>query len=157
MFDKILIPIDGSHHAHNSLIRGIELAKIHGSQIEIFHVVTFSEEYVPYVSMNEGIGSEYFSMPPEWIIEYIKNVEQNDEKMLNEALKHAKSTAPILTITTNMETGTAVETIIAEAEKGKFDLIVMGCRGLGGFKELVLGSVSRGVVNGSNIPVLIIK
>ena len=37
------------------------------------------------------------------------------------------------------------------------DLVVIGSRGLGGVKELLLGSVSNAIVHGSKIPVLITK
>jgi nucleotide-binding universal stress UspA family protein len=47
--------------------------------------------------------------------------------------------------------------ILSEATQGAFDLIVIGSRGLGGFKEFVLGSVSHQVVNESKIPVLVVK
>jgi len=43
------------------------------------------------------------------------------------------------------------------AKKGKFDMIVIGARGLGGAKEAFLGSTSNYVMHKTNIPVLVVK
>lgn len=50
-----------------------------------------------------------------------------------------------------------VETIVDHATKDKVDLIVIGSRGLGGFKKLLLGSVSSGVVTHASCPVLVVR
>jgi len=55
------------------------------------------------------------------------------------------------------ETGDAAETIIALARKAKCDEIVMGSRGLGGVKGVLLGSVANKVVQLSPVPVVIVK
>lgn len=54
------------------------------------------------------------------------------------------------------EKSTADE-IIALANYRKVDLIVMGTRGLGGFKKLFLGSVSTGVVARASCDVLVVR
>jgi nucleotide-binding universal stress UspA family protein len=47
---------------------------------------------------------------------------------------------------------------IVEGEKErKFDVIVMGSRGLSGISEFLLGSVSHRVVNDAECPVFIVK
>lgn len=54
-------------------------------------------------------------------------------------------------------TGNESSEIIDFASKHKFDMIVIGARGLGSVKETFLGSVSHAVVHKSKIPVLIVK
>ena len=53
--------------------------------------------------------------------------------------------------------GHVAEVILDFAKDKKFDLIVMGARGLGSVKEAFLGSVSNAVVHKSKIRVLIVK
>jgi nucleotide-binding universal stress UspA family protein len=50
-----------------------------------------------------------------------------------------------------------VKEIVEYAEKNKIDMIVIGSRGMTGFKRLLLGSVADGVVTYSHCPVLIVK
>ena len=47
--------------------------------------------------------------------------------------------------------------IVKYAQKGKYDMIIIGARGLSGTKEKFLGSVSNQVMHKSNIPVLVVK
>ena len=50
-----------------------------------------------------------------------------------------------------------VETIVSYSADWGSDVIVMGARGLGGFKQLLMGSVSSGVVQHAGCPVMIIR
>lgn len=50
-----------------------------------------------------------------------------------------------------------VKEIVEYAEKQKIDLIIIGSRGKTGFKKMLLGSVSSGVVTYVHCPVLVIK
>ena len=53
--------------------------------------------------------------------------------------------------------GDAGEAIASFATKGRFQLIIMGSRGLGGFGSLVLGSVAHKVLANCKVPTLIIR
>ena len=53
--------------------------------------------------------------------------------------------------------GPIADTIIKEAQDGKFDMIAMGTHGHGALGRLVMGSVSSQVLAGCTIPVLLIR
>lgn len=53
--------------------------------------------------------------------------------------------------------GHPAENIVKYAFENKMDLIVMGTRGLGGFKSMVIGSVAQKVTSYSKVPVTIIR
>ena len=62
-----------------------------------------------------------------------------------------------LSINTKQLQGNPGSTILDFCKKEKCDIIVMGSRGMGKFKELVLGSVSSRIVHHSSCPVILIK
>ena len=47
--------------------------------------------------------------------------------------------------------------IAKAAEKGKFDMVVMGSHGHGTFKNLIMGSVATKVLANCKVPVLLIR
>ena len=55
------------------------------------------------------------------------------------------------------KSGHAADTIIAQAEKGEADLIMMGSHGHGALGNLMLGSVATRVLAGSKVPVLLVR
>ena len=55
------------------------------------------------------------------------------------------------------KTGHAAETIAAVAEKGKYDLLVMGSHGHGSLTNLVMGSVATKVLARCTTPVLLVR
>ena len=50
-----------------------------------------------------------------------------------------------------------VGAIVDYAERENIDLIVVGSRGLSGFKKLLLGSIASGVVTYAHCPVMVVK
>jgi len=155
LFDKVLVPIDGSRHAHTALQTALELTEVHGSELEILHVTSYSEEYdQPEPGADD---SEEPVSAPEWIDEYMAKLRENDEKMLSQALRDAEKLHPGLKITSKLLWGRPGKAIVSETEEGGFDLVVIGSRGLGGLAGFVLGSVSQHVVEESKVPVLVVK
>jgi nucleotide-binding universal stress UspA family protein len=53
--------------------------------------------------------------------------------------------------------GHAADTIVGVANKGKFDLVVMGSHGHGVLAKLVMGSVATKVIAHCSVPVLLIR
>ena len=92
------------------------------------------------------------------------------EKLLSELLEAYKkenqailskcseiATQKGLTIKTLLLQGNPASIILDYSKKEKFDLLIMGSRGLGKFKELILGSVSGKIVHHSPCAVMLIR
>lgn len=148
LIKKILVPIDGSKSADRALDFALDLARKYSAGVVVISVFD-----VPSVSLvAPGI-----IFAPESIASYLKELKAFHEKVLSEALKKAKKLNAGLKVSKELLKGRAADMIVETAQKGAFDLIVIGSRGLGGIKEFILGSTSHRVADEAICPVLIVK
>ncbi len=138
-FKKILVPLDGSMNSIRGLNEAISLARQCGSILTGIQVL-------PIFPLNlVGTYTVYRDYVAKKAIKFMEKAKTSAAR--NGVVFNVK-------ITTSNDT---VQTIIDFAKNNKFDLIVIGSRGLGSQKEKFLGSVSNGVLLSSKIPVLIVK
>ena len=141
MFSKILVPVDGSDISYRALDSALFLSERLGSKITAIHVI----EKVPTVYIqSQKILDE--------ILETHKNESQ---KILDECSSIA--TKKGIAINTTLLEGNPASTILEFSQTEKYEVIIIGSRGMGHFKELILGSVSSKVIHHSLCPVLLIK
>ena len=142
---KILAPIDGSENAKRALEAAIRLAKDYNALLVILTVIPMPTYLVE-------------TPTPGPSIEYYYDYARKDAKRLSDDALALAQKAGVKVRSEVIEAATSVAgTIISNAVGEKADLIVMGTRGLGGFKKLLLGSVSNGVVTHSHCNVLIVR
>jgi nucleotide-binding universal stress UspA family protein len=137
-FKKILVPLDGSANSMRGLDRAIEIAKGGDAEITGFYV---------------------FHLPIAAGIKYTAKMKEEAQKKAVKAIGPAMNKTQKAGATFKYKTGggnTGSE-IVKFAKNGKFDMIVIGARGLGGAKEAFLGSTSNYVMHKTNIPVLVVK
>jgi len=144
----ILAPIDGSDNATRALNVAIEISKTYGAKL---FVVTVTPRDDVDLGMNlPGHTSA--------VQNYNDEMDRRSQRLLSDSLDLAKSKG-----WTNVETEAIPEfqsvtkQILEFSLSKKVDLIVLGTRGLGGFKRLLLGSVSSAVVAHAECNVLVIR
>jgi nucleotide-binding universal stress UspA family protein len=98
-------------------------------------------------------------MMPDAALEVSASLESHMRKEGERVLAHMGSFLPsnASAVSKRLETGSPAEVIVNVAGDERVDLIVLGARGLGPIKELVLGSVSHAVLHGATCPVLIFQ
>lgn len=138
MAKKILVPLDGSKNSLRALDFAISIAR----QSRAVLTGIFVLERTPEVDFRR-IGS----------------VEKSILKKMKKFMDKAKIRAAQHGIVFNDATtfGDPGYTIVKFSQGGRFQLIVMGSRGMGAIEEAFLGSVSNYVVHKSKIPVIIVK
>ncbi len=139
-FERILVPFDGSESSLKACEMAAFLAKKMGSEIKVLHVIPTLSIYTA------PLAEDYYK---------IQEKEAVDVVHIGIALIQktgAKAQAEIVRAHWSL-----VETIVNYSTEWKSDVIIMGARGLGGFKQLLIGSVSSGVVQHASCPVLIIR
>jgi len=149
---KILVCTDGSEYSKKALQQAIEIAdgcKV--NEVTILHV------YDTKITNILSYSSEIIT--PDLINQYQQMLEEDKkkkEKMLLEAKKIFQDKK--IKARTIFKEGIPSETIIQVAKEEEVDLIVIGSRGLGGLKKVLLGSVSNSVIQeAENCSVLIVK
>ncbi|MFZ5648061.1 MAG: universal stress protein [Bacillota bacterium] len=145
MYKKILVPTDGSKKSDLAVQEGVRLAKALGAEIVVFHVVPELPAVVAPYAVRLG--------------ESVKGIVEELESSGVEILKKVqeKYSDPGLKLQTKMSHGDAAMEICNEAREGRYDLVVIGSRGLGEIKGFLLGSVSSRVVRHAGCSVLVIR
>jgi nucleotide-binding universal stress UspA family protein len=143
---RILVAVDGSENSVRASEVAIRLAKDFGASLIVVSVV-------PAARYIGGLD-----VPRELYNNYYQNMNDDATGFANSVSKSAseqgvKATASV----ERSETTSVVETVVNKANSEDAQLIVVGTRGLGGFKKLLLGSVSSGVIAHAKCNVLVVR
>ncbi|MBM3943019.1 MAG: universal stress protein [SAR202 cluster bacterium] len=151
MYQRILVPLDGSEVSALALEHARALAQCFGSVVHLLQVVDQADEVdAPGVTDNPA-ASQY--------------AQDLARRFLSPNLAEARdylseAAAPLLAAGIRVEftvgEGSPAEKIVEYAQQRNVDLIVMGTRGRGGIQRLVMGSVTARVLRASGLPVLVV-
>ncbi len=156
MYDRILVPYDKSEHAKHALQTAIDLVDDSDeSKIVVLYVTELPEFEDPafaaaaqmaMAEVSAGTNDEARGMHKEYYEAQRKAI--------------ADETAGIVgdykNITFEFASGKPQDAIEKYASSGDYDIVIMGCRGLGALRG-ALGSVSFAVLRSVDIPVLVVK
>jgi nucleotide-binding universal stress UspA family protein len=132
---RIVVGVDGSAESLAALRRGARMAERLGSSL---------------------VGVTVWEFPPSWP-GYVMggwDPERDAHTIAEDAAREVFGDAPPPWYSTVVRSGSAARQLIAEAEDA--EMLIVGSRGLGGFTGLLLGSVSRSVVEHADCPVLVL-
>ena len=140
---RILVGLDGSSGSGRALDWAIQVAKLLEAEIVAVYVL----ELLSPTAVAYGLAP--IALPDGWLDDLRRQFENEWSAPLKEAGIRYR---------TVFETGAQgpAPTLIAVASELHADLIVTGSRGLGGFGELLLGSVSHQLVQHAPVPVVVI-
>jgi nucleotide-binding universal stress UspA family protein len=147
--NKIVVSIDGSENSNRAADVAIQIGKEFKAEVVVVNVVA---EIVPAVYSPIGMNSPMVDYSP-----YFELAEDEGKKLVDKTVDAAKQQSVNAKGEVLKTLSSVVEAIIDAAQKEDADLIVVGTRGLGGFKKLVLGSVSSGVVSHAHCSVLVVR
>ena len=147
---RILLAVDGSDNSKRASKAAITLAKAFGAELSVVHVIPT----LSYLSVGAaGIGSTIQN----YYDQYYEICEKQGKQWIDDTLSEARMERVHVRGEILHPTSSVVYSILQKAEKDHSDLIVIGTRGLGGFKKLLLGSISSGIISNSKCNVLIIR
>lgn len=145
MYERILVPVDGSATAQRGLEEALALAGRLGSSLHLLHVVDARLLMVD-VSM---------TVPPQQLLD---DWQAEGERLLADALSQARAKGVPVDGAVRMDPAFRVcDLIVKEAQDCGAGLIVMGTHGRRGLKRLALGSDAELVLRESPVPLLLVR
>jgi nucleotide-binding universal stress UspA family protein len=148
---KILVPVDGSGASVKALQYAAHLAELEDSNAELIVVHALED-----VKQGGAIGlqAKYGN------VRLVEGFKKARRKAASEWLKQIEEAARKKGIRIKSEVldgDSKAGVIIDYAGENRVDLIVVGSRGLTGFKRLLLGSVSDAIVGNAPCPVMVVR
>jgi nucleotide-binding universal stress UspA family protein len=138
----MVVGVDGSPHSLKALSWSFEQASFSGRALHVLH----SWEIPPTWSMVEVPSYE-----PEVLIRDYGNTELRET---SEAMAGFREDFPDVKVRQEVMKGSPVKALGKASEQA--ELLVVGSRGLGGFRGLLLGSVSHALVHKAACPVAVV-
>jgi len=144
MFQKILVPIDGSPTALLAIDRAIAIAKAFGSSVTAVYVID------PYPFT--GVGADFAYGQDQYL-----SAATAEANTAMDAVRQRFAAAGVTADTRVVESHAIWRGVMEAAENVGADLIVMGSHGRRGLEKLVLGSVTQSVLAHSRISTLVVR
>jgi nucleotide-binding universal stress UspA family protein len=138
MFNNIVLAFDGSEYSHKALLRAKAIAERFDATVWLVHVFRNPSDLLGYTDFEKI---------------YAKRKSAAQAVMDDARQKLGRTT---FTVQEKLQEGNETDSILKVAENCTADLIVMGSRGLGAVKGLLVGSVSRKVIHYAACPVMVV-
>ena len=138
MFNNILLAVDGSEYSHRAIEYAKSLTERYEANLWLVHVFSHTSDLLGYQDFEKL---------------YAKR-KSAGQAVLDRAKKILGSTT--FKVHEELMEGSEAEAILKVAENHQADLIIMGTRGFGAVKGMLVGSVSRKVIHLSTCPVMVV-
>jgi nucleotide-binding universal stress UspA family protein len=144
MYNKIVVPLDGSGTAEQALEHAKALAHCLGSQVILMRVMTYPtyDYLVTDPELSAGLREEMESQACSYLEPLAHLLQDEGLRVGAEAV---------------VATGPVADTIIEFVHEKRGDLVVMSTHGRTGPSRWLLGSVADRVVRGAGVPVLMVR
>ena len=160
MFENILIATDGSDHGTKAVYAAADLAVKYGAKLIIGHVLLHGEPPSAIRRMTEiehlvrepSVQKPDSKNIPGGLVAFASQAEQSRvshdvmEALASRVIDHAVGIAKekgAKDVITRIAEGDVANRILKMAESDKADLIIIGTRGYGPLKAMLMGSVSQ--------------
>lgn len=139
---KILVALDLADTTEEVVVKTLDLARASDAKVWLLHVAEPDPDFVGYKTGPQSVRDN--------VATRFRNEHKRIQAIAAELRERGVETHALL-----MQ-GATVETINREVERLEVDLLVAGTHGHGVVRELLLGSVSGGLVRTSQVPILIV-
>lgn len=146
MYQRILVPVDGSATSNKALVAALQMARESGGRVRLIHVV----EELAYMTGYEQYGG--------YSGELISAMRENGNKVLNDAMAIAEAAGVEADNLLYDNFGARLAEVVADAStQWKADLVVVGTHGRRGVGRVLMGSGAEQILRMAPVPVLVIR
>ncbi len=146
MYERILVPFDGSPTSTQGLDEAIKLAKLTGASIRVIHVIN----ELAYLTGLDGYAG--------YTGDVIALLKDGGEKVLEQGrARVAAAGVPVEAQLFENFSHRLADVVTEQVQSWKADLVVIGTHGRRGVQRLVLGSDAELIVRTATVPVLLIR
>jgi len=142
MGKRVLVPVDGSEHAHHAAT--VVMENFPDATMVLLHVINPAEA-----------GYSAQASIPSFSEEWYESEKARAEDLFEEV--EADAEAHDVPVERAVEVGKPTTTIVEYAESHDIDHVVMGSHGREGVSRILLGSVAETVVRRSPVPVTVTR
>ncbi len=158
---RIVVGVDGSKESHEALRWALEEAKLRGAELHVVHVYGPIGEESPYAASyayapDRGTAGRLTEEEARWREERQRTVHERAKRIVNDVVKAVGADHADLPVHQEVIAGARSAQALIDRSRNA-DLLVVGSRGRGGFKGLLLGSVSQQLVQHAPCPVVVIR
>jgi nucleotide-binding universal stress UspA family protein len=146
MYDRILVPVDGSPTSDRGLQEAIRLAQLTKGRVRLLHVM----DVLSLVLAGEGYAMTSGDL--------MKTVRKRGQEVMAHAREMVESAGvPVETSLVDNLGGRVAELVADEVASWKADVVVLGTHGRRGVSRVMVGSDAELVVRTSKVPVLLVR
>ena len=147
LYDRILVPTDGSAEGKRAVAHALDLASVHGADVHTLYVV--DTDAVAY-----GLGAEQVDRLQQG--KFGEMTELREEAESATQFVHDLAEENGVDVVEHHAGGQPHQVIANHAEDNDIDLIVMGSHGRSGVRRALLGSVTERTLRSTHTPVLVV-
>ena len=146
MYERILVPVDGSATSSAGLAEAMRVARLTGGRLRLLHLV----DEMPFVMSAEGYGA--------MATDVLGLLKEAGERILAQARALVEAAGiPVDTRLYESLNGRLAERVASETEEWQADLLVLGTHGRRGIGRVFLGSDAEQVLRIARVPVLLVR
>ena len=149
MYQRILVPVDGSQTSNKALTTALQLAKDFTGQVRLIHVV---DGFSGFSGLS---GYDMYGAYPGDLLELMR---ESGNKILADAMAMAHAAGVQTDTVLSDKFGERLgESVVDAAKRWNADLIVIGTHGRHGIGRVLLGSGAEQIIRLAPVPVLVVR
>jgi len=147
MYERILVPTDGSDVAESAVDHALDLAEKYDAEVHALYVVDID-------SVHLSLGTEQVDRLKQGRFGEMEELKEQADEATGAVAERGAERG--LDVVEHVSGGRPHKLIASYAEDNEIDLIVMGSHGRAGVRRALLGSVTERTLRSTHIPVLVV-